>query len=263
MEELVMVNPSKARNNGIKPDITRFMDQTPGTGPHGFSMDSKTVLNLSEMDKGVDLERFRELKAQAKNMATVLPVLFTLGNGYYWDHEKKRVIPGDGMIMGEKPNPPRDERQAIQRECRKIRKEEKAKQKRLWGSMEDSLPELVRNCGQAPEKQAAEPAGMVETEEVAVTADMALQEKIKEIFTALGPNGILRFLHWTIEMIAEDMSSDPVLREKYLEPNAFTRERDITLSELLMFLLTMSGENMNTEVYEYFKMTRSHPWIFR
>ncbi len=56
------------------------------------------------------------------------------------------------------------------------------------------------------------------------------------------------------------MSTDPVLRRKYLTTeSAFTRDRNISLSDVFLFLLTMAGMNMNSEVYEFFKNRSVHP----
>ena len=208
----------------------------------------------------VNLDRFLSLKAQAEDIGTLLPVLFSFDNGYYWDYMNKCVVEDHSCIIkGKKPELSRADRRAIQRECRMIRKKERARLEHTWGSLRDSLSELVQNLNRSTAQAGNGPSTESGAEDTAPIADVALQEKIQELFSSLGSNGILRFLHWAVEMIAEDISTDPILRQRYLEPNAFTRDREITLSELLLFLLTMSGENMNTEVYEYFKMGDSHP----
>lgn len=87
-----------------------------------------------------------------------------------------------------------------------------------------------------------------------------LTKRIRKILSGFSTNGLLRFFLWVIREIGDEMADNFELRKKYLvSESAFTRDRSILLSDVLLFLLTMAGDNMNNEVYEYFKMNRDHP----
>ena len=167
--------------------------------------------------------------------------LFALGRGYYWDATANAVKKGS-IVCGEEPVLSRQEKRMLKRKATNALKKAKKHEKNLWENLKDLLDSAYKT----------------ESGEMALSKEKL--QRIHDILADLGQNNILRFFLWYIREVGEEMSSDPDLRQKYLtNPHAFTRDRQILLSDVLLFLMTMAGDSMNHEVYEYFKMSLNHP----
>ena len=163
------------------------------------------------------------------------PVLYALGCGFFWNSETQR-IESSGIQFPDEITPvySRKERREIQRAVKRFERHEHLKEDKLWNELYTAIKERS-------------PLNKHSCEEIA------------GIVNQLGKNSLLRFFPWAIRHIADDILSDSELRKNFLEPGAFTRERIIDLSDVFLFLLTMAGDSMNNEVYEYFKIKREHP----
>lgn len=163
------------------------------------------------------------------------PVLYALGYGLFWNSETQ-AVESSGIQFPDEMTPvySRKERREIQRTVKHFEKHEHSKEDKLWGELYSAIKEKSH-------------------------LNKNFCEEISGTVHQLGKNSLLRFFPWAIRHIADDILSDKELRKNYLEPGAFTRERIIDLSDVFLFLLTMAGDSMNNEVYEYFKIKREHP----
>ena len=210
--------------------------------------------------------------------------LYLIERGYYWDPDENCVVPGPDAT-GEPPSQPsRAARRKMQRDAQRLRVEQRKHQEQCWSrlyrnlcepSNTESDQEPVSQCESDLEKQddsigqptEDEHKDVVPREQEANTvpeeekgASRKKADVINALLQELGPNGILRFFTWVIEHIAMTILANPELRSKFLTSEAaFTRNRKISLTDLFMCLLTMGGDNMNHELYEFFKMALEHP----
>ena len=199
----------------------------------------------------------------AKLIGQNVKAMFLIEHGYYWRPDENYIF-----CKGEQPaEPSRSQKRKLRRMAQKQRLEEKERLKSRWRSL---YRKLCRNDSDftwkddSPSDNSLEETGEknahVESVNKEFTYSCKEADEIRDALHALGSNGILRFLGWSIEHIADDILSNPDLRAKFIaDKGAFTRNRKISLADLFTFLLTMGGDNMNHEVYEYFKMTPVHP----
>ena len=129
------------------------------------------------------------------------------------------------------PIPNRRTRRAIKRKIARMEKKHKERLERLWRELYD----------------------------LSAKEDEKAKRDVASILGAIGANGILSFLPWVVRRIAGEMQSDPDLRKKCLKDGAFTRGGDIRLSDLLVFLMTMQGDCLSNEVFNFFKSSGSCP----
>lgn len=217
----------------------------------------------------------------AKLLGENYQAMFLIKRGYYWSPDENRVI-AEPDAEGETPPPPsRTTRRRLQRKAQQLRQEQNAIEEKRWSRLyrklrkqpaasanEDASSSYVYDEQISALLQASGDCNEVEhvKESVSETVEEKVEDSNEEVDTIhnvlldLGTNGILRFFTWVIKRIAQKILADPNLRQKYLtKESAFTRDRKILLESLFTFLLTMGGDNMNHEVYEYFKMTPVHP----
>jgi len=68
-------------------------------------------------------------------------------------------------------------------------------------------------------------------------------------------NLLLDYVMWRVEEVCNRMTDDEDLRARFfVNPDAdFTRDRKFTLSRLITLLLSMAGDDLNSEIYNYFR----------
>ena len=213
-------------------------------------------------DEKMSLEEFAEL------IGRNIKIMFLLERGYYWVTDEN-LIYRSVIANGEPPaEPSRSAKRKFRRMAQKKREEEKKLQEARWKSLYRRLRcQIDTNSGQKEDstvdsliERSEDKRSCVESVNAEPTDPCKEADDIRDALQALGSNGILRFFAWVIERIADSILLNPVLREKYFtEKGAFTRNRKISLADLFTFLLTMGGDNLNHEVYEYFKLTPVHP----
>lgn len=204
----------------------------PLTNPQMIDIPEMLKQNTGSEDKYADM---------ANVFGKSVQYLFALERDYYWEASTSAVRRW-GVVWGDEPVLSRQEKRTLQRKAANALKKAKKHEKKQW----ENLKELLENT------DSVEYGDRTRTKEKL--------QRIHDILTDLGQNHILRFFLWYIREIGEEMTSDPNLRQKYLtNPHAFTRDRQILLSDVLLFLMTMAGDSMNHEVYEYFKMSPNHP----
>jgi hypothetical protein len=232
--------------------------------PHALSILNQITPTTGSISIIADMDLYSGLGAAiGKSISTVygldrgVCILGPIGleqEPKYFDEHGSRVYPGHKEIRKIK---------------RKAQREIENKKKRVsWQKLKELIDKLD-DCNQSKgkgidgtcidmslqsEKQSSSDGYIISQEEQKICS------QISELLEELGENGILRFFHWVIREIGDEITKDPELRELYLiDDKAFTRNRAISLSGVFMFLMTMGGDNMNSEVYEYFKNRQDHP----
>ena len=197
-------------------------------------------------------------------MAQAPNIWVALEHGYYWNPKEQKIVVNHGSpVIGAEPKLTRNERRKLNRIASKEKERIHKEEKERWKALRNHIDHL-HYCRNVKAKAADLIFPRTETGSGIANGLLELESNIStEIADCLcrfGTNAILRFFIWIIREIGEEVAKDPVLRKKYLTTEtAFTRDRDISLSDVFLFLLTMAGMNMNSEVYEYFKNRSVHP----
>lgn len=190
--------------------------------------------------------------------------------GYYRTPVADSIIPETGIKRNESCPVPlftviksKVRLDLTEEEIEKLSRTEKKQFYRLKKKAKRLLQQRIDRCWKRVIKASNELARLQQEEHLS-PADIEQLEQ--ELINAINEgnfnvNLIPKFLVWKIEQIAEEMKSTEDLRAKYFtNPKSdFTRERDIDLKDLLTLLITMAGDCINKEIYEYFKYTPSHP----
>lgn len=260
------------------------------TREHQGLMAGQQVARNEEQENGFSFPNKRLCVSMAEVIARNVQYLFPIERGYVWYPKEDNIA----FCTDARPLPPchpprqpsRAERRRMNREMKKQRLIDAEYATRQWRKLYKWI-EKVEEDHVSPEsgsvnqisssdpvpleydrKEDADDVVPVEGTEQNASAlpekdtSGEIADAIHEILLELGSNGILRFFPWVIEQIALKIQEDPELRRKYLtKDGAFTRNRKITLVDLITCLLTMGGDNLAHEVYDYFKMTPVHPSV--
>ena len=228
-------NPFSASANSLEREFERLpLDQTP--------KEELRPLNLAEA------------------LGKTFPRFYCLGGGLCWDDVKKRIrwtIPFQKGCSHDGTVPvSRAKRRAVDRSIQK-------KKKKLLAEEREWFNELYHCCSMLQDYEIESLEQDVPDGEGKAAEVKAAIDRLRKLFeNKVSENFVLRSFLWLINEIAEEILGSQELRDKFItEPTAFTRVRQLTLSEMFTILLTMAGDNLNNELYEYFKMKPEHPSV--
>lgn len=184
----------------------------------------------------------------AADIGQFCPQIVFIERGYYWDVVNETIIPGN-TATGDPPHVCRNQKRAMRRKLHLAQEMED----KFWTGLSTNIKLTIDYMEQKARER--DDNGDIPVEV------LRAQENIQSLWkTNYLSNLMPRFIIWVIRKTAEEMLESNELREQYLvEPTAFTRERAITLADIVMFSMAMAGSNLNNEVYEYFKMNGLHP----